>query len=102
MGSLAFTRDTGTHARMLVGFSNGTAALLQHHLEADEESCQRSDGGETCSAELGGGDTIMFAGHSGWVVATAASPDSLRMLTGGHDGVSFLWDAASGKRLHTF
>jgi hypothetical protein len=43
----------------------------------------------------------MFPGHIGPVRSVAATPDSQRIVTGGEDGTTKLWDAVSGREILT-
>ncbi len=42
-----------------------------------------------------------FRGNWVWVICAAFSPDSQRIFTAGWDGTTKVWDAASGRELHT-
>lgn len=43
-----------------------------------------------------------FEGHQGRIPAMAISPDGRRLLTGGDDRTVKLWDAQTGKMIHSF
>ncbi|MBK9248611.1 MAG: PD40 domain-containing protein [Ignavibacteria bacterium] len=43
----------------------------------------------------------ILGGHGGWILDACWSPDSKYVITGSEDKTEIIWDAASGKRLHT-
>jgi WD40 repeat protein len=48
------------------------------------------------------GPPAFVGGHSRGVLSIAVSADGTRVLTGGQDGISILWDLATGKEIRVF
>ena len=45
---------------------------------------------------------MTLAGHKGWIMDVEFSPDGSKILSASKDGTARIWDASSGKVLHTF
>jgi WD40 repeat protein len=85
--------DPGIHGD---GYSAGYSASDRSNLP----SAERVSGGERVSGEMVDlyGCISTLQGHSSWVFALAASPDSQTLVSGGLDDRIIVWDLLSGDR----
>ncbi len=83
------------HAKWENAYLGQTLALLEA-CPTDRRGWEWHYLQRTCHADL-----FTLCGHEGEVACIAFNPDGTRLLSGGNDGTVRLWDAATGRLLHT-
>lgn len=88
-----------TPVRLAAPPTRNSATCMAAALSPDGSRLALADGNDVTVSDPASGRVLV--GHIGPVTAIAFSPDGARIATASQDGSAKLWDAATGRELHT-